>query len=86
MSQFTERLICLESQCKNLCIFLSFRFYVKSNIAVLGAKFEFCSFRSLTIFGFFNMIKCRILPKSKFGDSKMVKMAVLEFLKLPNVI
>ena len=49
-------------------------------------NFEFWPFWRLTNWDFFNMIKCRILPKPKFRDSKMVKIPVFELLELPNLI
>ena len=73
------------SQCGNLKIFLPPRFYVKSNLAILGSrKLLFWPFRRPIILNFqdFQHFYVKVSQKSKCRGSKKVKIAISELQKL----
>ena len=79
--------------CGNFRIFLPHRFYVKSNLSILGfqktAILTFLVSQNLGILVTINAFKCEIISrglKSKFRASKMTKIVIFELPKLPNLI
>ena len=80
----------LLTQCGKFRIFLPLRFYVKSNQVILGAqRLQFWPFWRLTILKFLDFLpfsNMEFPQKSKFMQTKLVKIALFELLKLPNLI
>ena len=78
-----------ESQSRNLSIFPSLRFYVKSNLAILGAPKTaiFAVFRGpeLCLSKISALQNCKKSPKSAFKASKMLKRKFLDLLEFQKL-